>query len=708
MTWPERPRCTVKGLLMLLLAAGALAGAWEVWYLWAELGHVYFVDLTGGPATWGRAVRGVAVIYGAPVLFLCIMAVAERIGGGNRQVARDDRTERAPDDAAGTGARDGAVEAVLRDAGRTGDLPVAPTGVWVPYAVAALVAVGLPFALSWVSSAALAPLLASLAPQVFPTPSDVPLAACHLVRMQLVYGLGTLAVLCACLARASSARRAPSPGLLFLGCLALFAGLATHSSQIQSLTGDEPHYLLAARSLAYDRDAVLDNDYGERLYSEFYPTDLLRRALGAKGEKELDPHAVPGRQGEARPVHLLGLSLLILPGYLLAGWQGAVGTAVLIGALTAWLAVRLALAVPGCDSLPCEAGEGRGGGRPAGGDGDPAPLPSSPRFAGGGGAVGDEPRGWAWFGGLSVALLSPLLAYSSSLHCEPAAAACLAGLAWLAVVTPPESPRPRLLAALALALLPWLHVKFLLPELLLCAWLVSDARRAGVRGAWWPAVGLAIGLLTQAASFGWMYGSPWPNAPQLHGAGKFPGAFSGNPLVGLPGLLFDQQDGLFWVWPVGLLAVPGAVLAWRERWARRLLALIGLHVLLIATYRIWRSGFAPAGRQLLPVLPLLAPFIGVGGAWLAARRRGLLRGLVGLNAVLVALYAWLPRLRYPGMDGDLTRHPVLARLHQPWLDVLLPCTDAGAAAKVVAGVYLLAVTAWAVSIARRGGEGRSR
>ena len=30
-----------------------------------------------------------------------------------------------------------------------------------------------------------------------------------------------------------------------------------------------------------------------------------------------------------------------------------------------------------------------------------------------------------------------------------------------------------------------------------------------------------------------------------------------------------------------------------------------LHLLLIATYQLWRSGFAPGGRQLLPLVPLL-------------------------------------------------------------------------------------------------------
>lgn len=436
----------------------------------------------------------------------------------------------------------------------------------------------------------------------------------------------------------------------------LYSTVTLWTAQVQSLTGDEPHYLLAARSLVRDGDADLGNDYEQQLYREFYPSDRLRRALPGS-EPALDPHDVPGLAGERRPVHQLGASLLLLPGYLLAGRAGALAVAVLIGTLAGLVAWRLAAAL-------------------------------------------NEQRG-AWYGGWMVVLLSPLVAFCGSLHAEPAAALAIGWLGLLAV-RDRVTPRDSVLAVVAAGGLAWLHVKFVPAAALLVVWLALDGRRRQEAGWWWPAAGLAVGLVSQLALFAHWFGSWSPSAAQLRGGGKFPGAFSGSPWTGVPGLLVDQQDGLLVTWPAAGLAVPGFLLLWRDRRARRLLAVIGLHFLLIATYRLWRSGFAPAGRQLLPVVPLLAPFVGAGASWLWARRPSWVTLLAAVNGAAVVVLVWLPRLRYPAMDSSgASRSLVLSKLGLPALDVVLPLVGSSPLATGVGWVYLVALAGAAVVAVRR-------
>ena len=66
-------------------------------------------------------------------------------------------------------------------------------------------------------------------------------------------------------------------------------------------TGDEPHYLMAAQSIAYDGDLDLRNDYSSR-----------ERTLNIGVSFPLSPNleaAVFRDSGQLRPIHGIGLSL---------------------------------------------------------------------------------------------------------------------------------------------------------------------------------------------------------------------------------------------------------------------------------------------------------------------------------------------------------------------------------------------------------------
>src|SRR6185295_11816049 len=81
---------------------------------------------------------------------------------------------------------------------------------------------------------------------------------------------------------------------------------------------------------------------------------------------------------------------------------------------------------------------------------------------------------------------------------------------------------------------------------------------------------------------------------------------------GLPGLLFDQEFGLLAYAPVFALAVPGLLALARQS---RRLALVALVLVLAAlsvagAWPMWRGGFNPPARFLVPVVPALALAVG--------------------------------------------------------------------------------------------------
>ena len=103
----------------------------------------------------------------------------------------------------------------------------------------------------------------------------------------------------------------PHPSfLIFLASFAVYAALVPWMVKVWQRSGDEPHYLLAAHSLAFDGDFDLADNYARRDYLSFY------------SEYYLDPHTRPGPRSGQVLTHNLGLSILIAPAYRLGGLAG--------------------------------------------------------------------------------------------------------------------------------------------------------------------------------------------------------------------------------------------------------------------------------------------------------------------------------------------------------------------------------------------------
>ena len=96
-------------------------------------------------------------------------------------------------------------------------------------------------------------------------------------------------------------------------------------------TGDEPHYLIAAESIAYDLDLDLTNDYAS-----------ADRVLRVTTIFPLEPHAFVFKDsGELRTFRSVGLSALLAPAVAVGGLTGARLMMVLIAALLADQLYRL-------------------------------------------------------------------------------------------------------------------------------------------------------------------------------------------------------------------------------------------------------------------------------------------------------------------------------------------------------------------------------
>lgn len=351
--------------------------------------------------------------------------------------------------------------------------------------------------------------------------------------------------------------------------------------------GDEPHYLMVADSLLRDGDLALDEDYREARYAAFHDAPLA-------------PHyRLRGKDGRIYSLHALGLSVLVLPAYALAGYAGA---SFFMALLTAWTAREIR---------------------------DLARVVAGPRVG--------EAAGWA------VALSPPLLHYAGLVFTEVPAALCIA-LVFNRGLSGTAGRGALLACGTAVAVLPWLNVRYALPAALLALFLL---RGFGPRRAVEWAVPAAASVVGVAFYHQAVYGFLDPRRVY----GRRPEFSPATLLEGLPGLLLDQEFGLMVYAPVLALALPGLWRLARERGRLgvAMAAVVLATVLTAGTWHMWRGGWNPPARFLTPLVGPLA----VGAAVAAGGGLGPGRALlVGWSLWTGVAGAWSPRLVHRDRDGD--------------------------------------------------------
>jgi hypothetical protein len=228
-------------------------------------------------------------------------------------------------------------------------------------------------------------------------------------------------------------------------------------------------------------------------------------------------------------------------------------------------------------------------------------------------------EGTAWLVGLSP----PIIHFAGLIFTEiPAALVLCVGLR-TAVFG--RSSRATMAAALCAAGLPWLNVRYAILSLAVAGALGC---RQPLRRLFLPAAILA----GSALALGFYHFELWGFFDPRRVYGRSREFSLGIVPEGLPGLFFDQEFGLLAYAPVFVMSVSG----FRQLFRHHLvLALAGLFAVLgvIATasaWPMWRGGFNPPGRFLLPLVCVLS----------APLSLSLRRGVGPAAALLVGWSLW--------------------------------------------------------------------
>jgi hypothetical protein len=419
------------------------------------------------------------------------------------------------------------------------------------------------------------------------------------------------------------------PAAIFIVCFTL----TTHGKF--SVSGDEPHYLAVAQSLASDFDLDLRNDYlGDRT-----------RRFGVES-LDIELHARETLQGRLYSVHDIGVPVALAPGYLVAT---AIADLMPERLLRTFRMTRglfayslIALLVIGVTTAA-------------------AVLTRSALVAGG------APAGIAGWVVLVVWLVPPVISNSFLVFPEPFALLATAG-ALRAYSAPPAvgtERRAMLALAVALGLLPWFHRKFAaygFAMLIVLAWRHRRGLAATTRTD--RALAVALFLAPQILLAAWT----WQNWGSVSGplvADRVPFSLEAFQ-KGWLGLLVDRENGLF-VWAPIYLLLPAGWWAAGRRAAPWLLPALALF-LVSAAHDLWWGGFSPAGRFLMPLAPISCL------AGVAVAQTPLLRRLFFILAVpqlVITAYGWQnPRALWPRGDG---RNRLMLSLGLgPSIDGILP------------------------------------
>ena len=358
-------------------------------------------------------------------------------------------------------------------------------------------------------------------------------------------------------------------------------------------SGDEPHYLLIATSVLRDGDVDLANDYSEERHLPFYPGPLTPR------------HVVLSASGHEYSFHGHGVALLTLPAFALGSVDGVRLTFLLIsafGVAALWAAGRLASASWSAPAI----------------------------------------------GVTSLLCATPFMAQGSAIYPDGPGAAIvsLALLTSIRLERDMPSSATRLAATgAALALLPWLHLRFSLLAAafgLAVLWLLRRTPDRGSNAVVFLAAPVISATLWLASTWV-MFGTLDPTAPFRQ---KASGSLAAAP-AGILGLLADHEYGLLPYAPALVFAAGGGLALVRRlpiTAAAALLSFVG--TLLTGASFVWWGGTSSPARFLVPVLPVLALCIAMWWSRATAWSRTAGAAAIGVGAVVTAATAFADRGRF--------------------------------------------------------------
>jgi hypothetical protein len=449
--------------------------------------------------------------------------------------------------------------------------------------------------------------------------------------------------------------------LLAIALFVFIWTLTTHGKY--SNTGDEPSYLMIARSLVRDHDVDLENNYAA--------ADSLTPSTG---------HVRRALDGTLQSEHDIGLPILLTPAYAIAERLTAATPPSVLqrfrmpADLLEYSVVSLTLLAMVCMAI--------------------AWLAAALSHV--------TSQGLALAVAALVAISPPILTQSFLIFPETIALIVMCGVVWWLLAPRPETWTTWVLAT-ALGYLPWCHRKYS-PLVLACIAILVWRRRDVVR-TWSTRVraGLVLLVTLPHAAFYWWTWRTWGDigGPQM--LDRVPFALTGMPR-GFVGILMDRQYGLVADAPIYLALFAYWTLATPR--TRAWLWIVASLVLPMSAYADWSAGFSPPARYIVPILPFCA--VALAESLRVPRMRTAIAGLSAVQVVFT-VFAWHhPRSLWPWIDGW---NPLLRDLGAPgsvyarWL----PMADAADWRHTAASAaMLIAFNAALVWIARRSTKGESR
>ncbi len=401
-------------------------------------------------------------------------------------------------------------------------------------------------------------------------------------------------------------------------------GLITHGTFAG--TGDEPHYLAIAHSIAFDGDLDLANNYGGN------------EPLVGGGVLRPEAHVRPGVDGVARPVHDVGLPLVFAPVVRLAVpvtnaltrlvpestmRRARLNPPVLYRQLLSLAMIALAAVLAGLmfDALV---------------------------------ALGASTR--AASGTAALLMLSPPLLIFSVLFFTELVSALLCFLVFYKIrLRDTRGAAQWWWLGCATGLLFLLHARnvgLTIPLTALALHRLRDPGRRYEAGAF--ALGLCA-LVAVRSGINYAFWGTLVSNPHARFA-DWPGwaALVGETATRTIGLLADQEFGLLIYAPVYVAALWGAMVLMKTRRdvALSVFLTAGVYVALIVcpltNVHGWTGGWNPAARFLTPITPLLGLLVFAG---LRAAPRAIVVAVVTLQ-VAISAYAWQhPKILWNDGDG---------------------------------------------------------
>jgi hypothetical protein len=366
-------------------------------------------------------------------------------------------------------------------------------------------------------------------------------------------------------------RRSPYLAALVVGIGGFFLAMAVLYAHTAWPTGDEPHYLVISETLLKYHSLDVATTYHNRDYLSFY-----------NGTLDLS-HTVINQQGRHVSVHGIGGPILWLPLFALAGRMGAI------------------LFMAGVSLLV---------------------IVDIFRFL--------EERGIRTISAVAVtgffAAGTPFFAFAHLTFVDLIAAWAVIYLFRKILKEGELRKRELVSSSVLVGILPWVHVKFVAVEVLLLLFLLArivvQNNAMPVRGivkavlprwreiCWAVLPAAALGLGFEAFTY-----ATWDsfNPALAYGTGDRTFPLTASPVRGLLGTFLDQEYGVFISAPILMLAIPGFILAVRNKVGPLIFYFTVLAVCYLALFVArddWEGGWTPPGRFIVVLLPIFAYYVG--------------------------------------------------------------------------------------------------